>query len=279
MISTLDSCIAKIDRAKEHCDALGKYVDDTFAVEANRPRLGIRFDADTKDHIVFINYMPDLSVFLDRCSLIYGDAVNNLRVALDRVAYQLALLHTGGKIQAEAKIQFPICDTLESFNNFKTQRLKEISPVHIAIMERVQGYHTIDENVCLGMYFHPLVMLRELVNIDKHRLPIKLVIPTSGMHLYHPLAEKILSVAFMNQLGRDERGLYKICPLQFPVAELGAVVMRAKLSSGALETEVSMAGYVSAMVAIEGDRSAISSLNKMAAVIVKILHEFEPSFQ
>ena len=174
MATPLDSCLLKIERAKEHRDALEKYERETFAVESNRPRLGIKFEPDTEDYVLFVNYMPDLNPFLDRYSLILGDAVHNLISALDRLAYQLALLHTGDNIQKPNSVQFPICDTTDKFERAKKRWLSEIAPDHVAIMERFQGYHRVDERHAIGPYFHPLSKLRDLVSLDKHRLPIEL---------------------------------------------------------------------------------------------------------
>ncbi len=277
MKPSLAPCISKVERAKEHRDSLKQYVANTFAIESNRPRCGIKFERETKQHVVFINYMPNLVGFLERCSIIYGDAVINLRSSLDRLAFQLALLNTSGKIRDESSIQFPICDTVQSFDGAKGRWLKEIGMKHITIIESFQGYHTLDENVSLGDYFHPLSMLRDLTVIDKHRLPIRLAIPTSGMEAPHPLTMQILLKAFASQIV-NVSGVYQSNPLQFPAAELGAEVMRAELPLGASEFDVDMAGYIAPMIAIEGDRSAVASLDKIASVVVKVIREFEPDF-
>ncbi len=217
MPPSLDPSLLKVKRAKEHRDALEKYERETFAVESNRPRLGIKLDPVTGDYVHFINYMPDLEGFLDRCSLILGDTLHNLRSALDRLAYQLALLKTGGNIRNPKSIQFPICDSVEAFDKAKRKWLREIARDHVVIMERFQGYHRVDGGQ--DPYFHPLSKLRDLSIVDKHRLPIDLVIPTSGIANASASTLAIFTMGVMEQvLGA---GSYKP-----RVAKLDAEVMR-----------------------------------------------------
>jgi len=270
--TSLDACLRKVERAKDHRDSLDAYIRETFAVEANRPRLGIRSDPETADQILYINYMPELDAFIDRCSLILGDAVHNLISALDRLTYQLALSSTGGNIKRPNSVQFPICDTLDAFSAAKARYLREIDEDHIAIIERFQGYHRIDEATAIGPYFHPLCKLRDLASVDKHRLPIKLVVPTSGGT--HQGIESLM-ILLTGVLGKafSGGGFH-----EFPPAELGAEVMRSKFPVHPNKAQIEMAGYVSAVVALDGDYSTINLLDKIAAVVIKVIREFEPFF-
>ena len=272
----LDAYLLKVERAKEHRDALDAYVGETFAVEANKPRLGIKSDPESGEQILYINYMPELDGFIDRCGLILGDAVHDLMSALDRLAYQLALLSTNGNLQKPNRVQFPICDTRDAFANAKTRHLGEVDDKFIAIMERFQGYHRIDEKHSIGPYFHPLSMLRDLASVDKHRLPIELAIPTSGMHGFHAnaLAINVFGMVekFMKARGREE-GFPK-----FPPAKLGAEVMRSTFPAPKSKAEMDVAGYVTATVAVNGDYPAVGLIDKIAAVVVNVIREFEPVF-
>lgn len=272
MPSPLDACLLKVERAKEHRDALEKYERETFAVESNRPRLGIKFESDTGDYVFFINYMPDLDDFLARCSLILGDMIYNLRSALDRLAYQLALMHTGGNIERPGRIQFPICDSIGAFSDAKDKWLSEIAPDHVAIMERFQGYHRVDGGQAVGPYFHPLSKLRDLANVDKHRLPINLLIPMDS--ITSPASARIIEIFVMDVVEQVLRfGSFKP-----PIAKLGAEVKRFKSPVSPTQAEMDMAGYVSPNIAIEGKYTAVSAVNKIAAMVVKVIREFEPVF-
>lgn len=106
---SLESTWAKVERAKEHRDALQDYITETFAVESNRPRLGAKFDPDSGENIVFVNYIPDLTLFFERASLILGDAAHCLKSALDHLVYQLGLREQGPDFN-ERKTMFFIAD-------------------------------------------------------------------------------------------------------------------------------------------------------------------------
>lgn len=270
----LASTLLKIERAKEHRDALEKYVRETFAIENNRPRCGVKYDAETGEYVLFINHMPDLCDFLDRCSLIFADGLNCLRAALDHLAYQLAVLHTNGKLIKEGQIQFPICDTPESWNGEKGRRLREIAPEHVAIIERYQGYHRIDNTFVGDEWFHPLSMLRDLIGQDKHRLPIKLVIPTSQQELP---SMNVVPLLIAGWFQKTMAASGRIVPI--PSAELGAEVMRAKLPPGMVETNVDVAAYIAPHIAIEGHRNVVATFDRIAATVVKVVREFEPAFK
>ena len=275
MAAALHGCIRKIERAKEHREALDKYERETFAVESNRPRLGIKFDPDTEEYVLFINRMPDLDDFLARCSLILGDAVHNLRTALDRLAYQLADLHTGGNIQRPKGVQFPICDAVGDFEKMKKNEkgpLGEIAQNHVAVIESFQGYHRIDSAQALGPYFHPLSKLRELDNADKHRLPIDLLIPTDS--IVNPAWPPIIGIFAMGVVEQTLRtGLFRP-----PAAELDAEVMRFKYPTRPPQAAMDMAGCVLPNLAIGGKHPAIGTIDEITALVDKIIREFEPVF-
>jgi hypothetical protein len=94
----LSSARAKLLRALEHQEALDTLVADTFRIEANRPRVGTRYESESGEHIVYASFMPQLDDFFERASLITGDAIHNLRATLDHVIYALADRHTKGNV-------------------------------------------------------------------------------------------------------------------------------------------------------------------------------------
>jgi hypothetical protein len=270
----LEYCWLKIERAREHRDALAKYVADTFAVEANRSRVGGRFDRDSSEYIVYVSYTPDLGNFLSRCSILLGDAVHSLNSALDHLVYQLALLHTHGNIQKPSRIQFPLCDTADAFSDERKRRLGELDPTHIAKIERFQGYQPIDENLLIGLGTgHPLSKLRDLVSVEKHRLPIDIVVPPNSLDITHAQ----VSTAFA--LGAMQQFMQTGGPIVFERAKLDAVIMRYRLPTGSVPTDVEMAGYVGSKVAFDGDRLVLDALDKIAAAVEKVLREFQPVFR
>jgi hypothetical protein len=261
----------KIERAKEHSDSLQSEVRETFAVESNRPRLGIKFEPDSSEYVLFVNQMPQLGPFLDRCSLILGDIVHNLRSALDRLSYRLAELHTGGKLKNTMNVMFPICDSPKDFGDARPRRLGEIDDAHIRIIERFQPYNGIDDSESLGICFRPLSLLRDLTNIDKHRLPIELTISPQAIDAEHIDAATLNILGVFQQL---DSGV--IVPPQ--PAKDGAEIIRAKLPVGALEPHVEMAAYVIPQISLAEGWTVSDITKSIASVVINIVREFEPVF-
>lgn len=86
-----------------------------------------------------------------------GHIVNDLRIALEYLVYQLAWLDSG---TIQKRTQFPICDTLEAFaSDLKQGRLNGLSPPHVEAIESCQPYN--------GVRW--LRQVRVLSNTDKHR--------------------------------------------------------------------------------------------------------------
>jgi hypothetical protein len=263
----------KIERAKEHRDALQKHIAETFAIEANLPRLGVKFEPDSGEYVLFVDHMPDLSDFIERCAVVTGEVSYQLVSALDHLAYQLALIHTGGNIAKPKDVMFPFTEKREAWPQLQKRWLSEIDPAHAAVIERYQGYHRIDEQLAVGPYFHPLSLLREeLQATDKHRLLIDLFIPTTGLQNFDWRVVLPIMLFGMTQNALDGRSV------EARPAKLGAEVMRAMLPPGAIQADMDVAGYITPTVAIAEGRSLIPVLDKIAAVVIKIVREFEPFF-
>lgn len=106
--------------------------------------------------------------------VIFGDAIHNLRSALDHLVWQLVLLN--GKTPSGAN-QFPICDTGANYwsagwkDGKKTPstrewRLEGVSDAHKALIDEMQPYRT----RVPPRTTRALSALRDLSNYDKHRL-------------------------------------------------------------------------------------------------------------
>lgn len=93
--------------------------------------------------------------------VIVGDFLHNLRCELDHLIWQLVLLNGGEPTRHH---QFPISDTQADFEGHKQRRLAGLVPEQIAAVEELQPYR-IDEEA----RWHPLAVLRDLSNIDKHQ--------------------------------------------------------------------------------------------------------------
>jgi len=263
---SLESCWAKMDRAKEHRDILDRDIRDTFSVETNRPRIGIRFDADTGQHVLYVGYLPDLGPFLKRVSLCLGDSLHNFRSALDHLTYQLALWNTGGHVSRPKRVQFPIVNDPGHFKSARGDALCEVHPDHQAIIERFQPYNRIAEGLSIGPYFHSLGVLRDLDNADKYGLLNPVLIPPTSLSAYTGNAQTIF------RLGVQQASTWAV---RIPPLALGAELIRATVPATVIAAETQMAGYITPRIVLPEGWPIHHIMDRVAALIIKVIGEFQ----
>lgn len=279
---SFNGCWAKVNRAKQHRDALEGYIRETFSVKANLPTLGAKFDAESGEHIVYINCIPDLVPFLNNVALFVGDVVHNFRCALDHLAFQLARYHRGGSLtpRQERDVQFPIADSEEGFERQRDRYLRYIAPEHITIIEGLQLYHRTAgrPDGWSGPYIHQLALLRDLSNMDKHRMLTPILAVPWMSEFFSPPVNHIIRTSIIQdveafivgQALHPETGEHRL--------EVGIVVFRATIPGRILEQEVDMAGYVTPMIHLADGRTLVPTLDRLAAFVVYVLSEFETLF-
>jgi hypothetical protein len=89
-------------------------------------------------------------------SILVGEAIYNLRAALDYLAFELARVDSGN---VQESTQFLICDSQKDFTKEHPKRLKGVNAAHVAFIEGLQPYNGVK---WAGR-------LRQLSNPDKHR--------------------------------------------------------------------------------------------------------------
>lgn len=176
--ASLDGPFAKLRRAKEHLEAfkveadrIAEYVPQTTSFEA-------RYDPDVPRFLVHVADEPVVPFHL---STIAGDLCHNLRSGLDLLAYQLPILATG---EAWEGAQWPIVDKprdIGKYWRFSGLRKEMIRGGRRDLWAKVEGYQSFGyeqqmpppEGVDMLTQRYrdlPLFVLRELSNMDKHRL-------------------------------------------------------------------------------------------------------------
>jgi hypothetical protein len=155
---------AKLDRAHGHVEALRQAII-AACDEAPPPRVLAtkrEFDPHSKFVLWIAERVPEID---DSWGLLVGDAIHNIRCALDHLWWQLAIDHLGRKpTDAEARdIQFPILTYLDA-ERFRAHRfLKYVCEEAAARAERCQRYDAPAGQPLL------LTILAKLSNRDKHR--------------------------------------------------------------------------------------------------------------
>ncbi len=274
MTASLTGVWAKIERGHEHCNRYGAYIADFFSVETNKPRLGVKFDPKTGEHVLYVQSAPDWTDFKKRTALLIGDAVQNFRSALDYLVYQLAILHTNDNIQTPEVVQFPITDSQVQFDSAaltsRRSGLREIHPDQATVIKGFQPYHgrhtvTIDRVVC-----NPLMFLREVSNADKHRLLTTVFVITQAMGIIDPIAVHILV---------GDRSIWEWADLMKVASlELGAEIARRDLGNGMLIREVDVAATITPRVAFPEGWTVHKVLDQIEATVKDIVSKFVDVF-
>jgi hypothetical protein len=120
---------------------------------------------------------------------IIGDCLHNAASALDQLAYQLAILHSGKLSSGLARdTHFPIYGSSREFWA-NLRKLQGIGPDLMAPIERLQPYHGVE-----GPNQHWLMILKRLSNLDKHRMLHTTGYRFGGTAHYEP--ESLIDVTF-----------------------------------------------------------------------------------
>lgn len=151
----------KLERAREHLITLQTTIEkfletdpyDQIGQQHERP-------GNTILVVLHLKKKTELPVLLP---LIVGDAIYNMRSALDHLAYSLCVANMGDAIK-EGRSMFPIHAAVGSYMDAGVQACRQMSDEVKAIIERLQPYHAGNK-----ASDHPLGLLNQLSNIDKHR--------------------------------------------------------------------------------------------------------------
>ncbi len=158
MAHALDGVRLKCQRAQNHLDTLQAEFD-AFGRDAYSFRHGV--ERRGREHVYRVNRLRHTR---PEWGPIIGDCLHNAASALDQLAYQLAILHTGKLRSGLARdTHFPIYRSSREFWD-NLRKLEGIGPDLMAPMERLQPYHGLD-----GPDRHWLMILKRLSNSDKHR--------------------------------------------------------------------------------------------------------------
>lgn len=160
----LDDIRIKLDRAKEHLDALNTEID-RFATTNPYPLHVVSYKGTNQVRdIVWLRKPPP------RWSALAGDCVHNLRSALDHIVWSLS----GGDGMAPTHTEFPIFKD----ENKYLDRTGKGDPARGSGLWKIEGVQSFQARTAIRWLQpfrgpdptgHPLWILHELDRIDKHR--------------------------------------------------------------------------------------------------------------
>lgn len=168
---SLDGCREKSRRGREHLEALNGAMLGYLRSEPKPYTVRGEFDPNRREYVFvgkIVRPMSDAVLW----GVMLGDVLHNFRSALDHLVCQLVLLNTrklGGQDN-----QFPICSSGARYWSIgrngqpstREFRLRGVSDEHRAVIDGLQPYRAQDPPNLI----QPLAALRDLSNLDKHRL-------------------------------------------------------------------------------------------------------------
>lgn len=267
---------AKLGRAKEH-------------VETLRAKIGLAGHPDPRVMPLRRRFEPEFGAVVYRIDrviqvgadwgLIVGDAVHNMRSALDHLAWALAVRHLGGVQPTDRNIvrdiQFPV---VSKADDWPTHRfLKHMEPADVDKLEQYQPFkYTSAGRFILklqrvGAIECPLEALADLSNADKHRvIQVLYVLAISG----HLTVTKFTDCRPASHEG-DSFGATVTAPGQPP--RIGDEVFRVPVVPTGRNPDVDLGAYVSAYVAVGEQWDVLEALDVFALTVKSVLDAFEPS--
>jgi hypothetical protein len=144
----------KIKRAKEHITNLESAIHDFY--DSNPYQVSTKRDESRR----LIYYLSKVEPTPTCIATIAGDAIQNLRSALDHLAWQLFQIGTGRTISND-KVYFPIADNATEYNRYLS-RLRGMRIDAMTTFKVIQPFK--------GGKDEKLWVLNKLNIIDKHRL-------------------------------------------------------------------------------------------------------------
>ena len=146
----------KVERAKKHIrdlnDAIAVFMAaKPYKVEAKR-------DPETRTPIY---YVAEVQPVPQEISIVFGDAIQNLRAALDHLAYQLFLVGTAGSAGVGKHVYFPIARDAGQYKKDSAGRVVGMRQDAIDEIDALEPYD--------GGKGKDFWLLHCLNNTDKHR--------------------------------------------------------------------------------------------------------------
>lgn len=169
----LVGCIAKYQRAKDHFDNLNGKVLQRYG-DGGHPTFRISRGIDPINSESFQWVVQSVDQPPLEWATIVGDVVHNLRSSLDHMVYELSFLGTRGR--PGGRTSFPCSLTRASWRSDETQkvRLNGVLERHKKVLYRAQPCYGRQDNAKPASFElrrrHPLQVLHDLWNDDKHRM-------------------------------------------------------------------------------------------------------------
>lgn len=206
MISRYDQVSAKRERADKHIDELNVRIDQFKRDNPNAVRREI--DPQTGDVSFYIGEVPEIPPDIPA---IAGDAVHNLRAALDHLVWNMV---EAAKKTPTDKTAFPIFDTAAKYKKMSPAK---VEGVHKLAKQEIDRLHPYKRGNNLLWQLHRLDI------VDKHHLLLALGQANFARTMTPSEKAKAITARTPGQLGQpNPQGLGVFVNLVIPTAPLKA---------------------------------------------------------
>lgn len=262
MAVDLSGVRAKFERALEHHAALEREITPAFEGECHQ----IKSSAEYHPHIdYYVFQVIELPVeWRMRVAVMLGDLVHSLRSALEQLAWQLVLNHSGHPKTRKQKtrIEFPI--KLNRRNLDSTYTFSKVSSSDQAILDLAQPY-----NGSGNPKLHSLAILQQLSNRDKHRLLNPILLQSNTFQVWREDMTQIFFDVFSFEFLAGDKNL-----------KVGTEIVVCKLVRNP-DDEMKMTGYSAPKLCLpqRRDVSLIEGLDIMIRAVESTINEFAYTYQ
>jgi hypothetical protein len=149
----LSGPLKKIERAKKHVNDLNRQITEYLAAEPLRLRIRQRDNPPSR--LIYIDAKPAIP---NDFPLIVGDAVHNLRSAIDHICWGMV----GDKAKNPRSVGFPFVELEERLSSAIATRQMNVAPKNV-----VDEIHALQPYPSGNKYFHAVKALDER---DKHHV-------------------------------------------------------------------------------------------------------------
>lgn len=272
---SLEGCREKQRRGMKHLHDLDSAIAEWIGepgVDPKPYRISGEFRLDSREYVFTGQLLKPLDDPL-LWGVMLGDAIHNLRSALDHLVWQLVMLN--GKKPSGAN-QFPICDTGATYwstgckDGKKTRstrewRLEGVSDAHKTLIDELQPYRTRIPPGAIGA----LSALRDFSNHDKHRL-----IHVTAIGVDFPSSEA-LDDLFVVNADAGERVATRFDALR---ADRETEVFAVEYTCPGPNPDVSVKREPTLGIGFGESRTRLNHLIELGAQVAEMIETFAPDF-
>jgi hypothetical protein len=265
---SLEQVHAKLRRAKQHRDELAERITPDLRKALGPALIETRYSPNDEYFSIQVANPPRVP---DELSLLAGDIIQNYRVSLEYLAYNLVWLHQG---QPWGRTKFPIVERLSLLEGTGTaaETVARMDSSHAAIIKRHQPLAAFEDWLSLGVgremasrakANEPLADLEYLSSEDRHRLLLDRSVIAQNMRV------EIRTARDCN----PQRDTYM---RQMPL-DRGELLGAFRANPIGSDPHIDVAFDFRPEVGING-RPALVRLDEIGGKVLEIIKDFEPFF-